>query len=88
MKQLLTELSPINCANTQVSILQYGANDQIVHKFSDAQQIEVITQKVTIFFLKNIDHKLKIDAMIQTDIEYTGTRPEVAIETSLQEGVT
>ena len=33
-------------------------------------------------------HKLKIDAMIQTDIEYTGTRPEVAIETSLQERVT
>ena len=87
MKQLLTELSPINCANTQVSILQYGANDQIVHKFSDAQQIEVITQKVTIFFLKKVDHKLKIDAMIQTDIEYTGTRPEVAIETSLQERV-
>ena len=50
VKQLLTELSPIDCANTQVSILQYGANDQIIHKFSDAQEIDVIIPKVRSFF--------------------------------------
>ena len=69
VKQLMKELSPIDCANTQVAVIQYGANDQIVHKFSDNQDIDTISGK--------------IDSIVQTDIQFTGTRPEVAIETSL-----
>ena len=65
----MTELSPIDCANTQVAVIQYGANDQIVHKFNDNQDIDWI--------------RTKIDSIVQTDIQFTGTRPEVAIETSL-----
>ena len=65
----MRELTPVDCANTQVAVIQYGANDQVVHKFNDKQSIDQINQK--------------IDSIVQTDIEFTGTRPEVAIETAL-----
>ena len=65
----MSELTPIDCANTQIALIQYGANDQVVHKFNDRQHIDQINEK--------------IDSIVQTDIEYTGTRPEVAIQTAL-----